>query len=233
MPDPARWLLKAGGWLLKHGCWVLEGGRWVLFGRLALPAGSEDSGASTSPRPLSRSPCRTSTRISSPTVLGRCQPPAPRPGGQVTASRWVSPRGCPPQWHYQGLCPAHCSALWQVRRVSLHPARRPTETFTSPVIAGTRLQAADTGPTDADRSVSVGHRGTCRGAGGHPPEEVGGWNTGSPCPPSLSPAGGQWLLLAVLAGLTKQRGHLALGQHRPLQRLRQQPQPEVTAEHFG
>ncbi|NWR66953.1 CORO7 protein, partial [Bucorvus abyssinicus] len=72
-----------------------------------------------------------------------------------------------------GTLPATGAQAWwagdsqQVRRVSLHPARRPTETFTSPVIAGTRLQAADAGPTDADRSVSAGHWGVCRGGSGY------------------------------------------------------------------
>lgn len=46
--------------------------------------------------------------------------------------------------------------------MSLHPARRPTETFTSPVIMDTQLRVADTGPTntgantDTDQSVSIG-----------------------------------------------------------------------------
>ncbi|XP_040976142.1 coronin-7-like isoform X2 [Aquila chrysaetos chrysaetos] len=59
-----------------------------------------------------------------------------------------------------GMLPATGAQAWwagdsqQVGRVSLHPARRPTETFTSPVIACTQLQAANTGPTDADRSLS-------------------------------------------------------------------------------
>lgn len=57
--------------------------------------------------------------------------------------------------------------------MSLHPARRTTETFTSPIIACTQLQAADTGPTDtdADQSVSSGCWGLCqgwRGVGGSP-----------------------------------------------------------------
>ncbi|NXK27771.1 CORO7 protein, partial [Arenaria interpres] len=63
-----------------------------------------------------------------------------------------------------GTLPATSAQAWwagdnqQVGRVSLHPARRPTETFTSPIIACTRLPVADTGPTDtdADRSVSMG-----------------------------------------------------------------------------
>uniref|UniRef100_A0A672TVI1 Coronin n=1 Tax=Strigops habroptila TaxID=2489341 RepID=A0A672TVI1_STRHB len=40
----------------------------------------------------------------------------------------------------------------QVGRVSLHPARRPTETFTSPIIACTRLQAASIVPTGSGYS---------------------------------------------------------------------------------
>ncbi|NXY78586.1 CORO7 protein, partial [Glareola pratincola] len=72
-----------------------------------------------------------------------------------------------------GTLPATGAQAWwagdsqqQVRKVSLHPARRPTETFSSPVIACTPLQAADTGPsstdtgptdTDADRSEGSGY----------------------------------------------------------------------------
>ncbi|NXC60406.1 CORO7 protein, partial [Aleadryas rufinucha] len=50
-------------------------------------------------------------------------------------------------------CPPLCSM--QVGRVSLHPARRPMETFTSPIIAGTGHTSTghtDTGHTDADIS---------------------------------------------------------------------------------
>ncbi|NWI95060.1 CORO7 protein, partial [Pitta sordida] len=52
----------------------------------------------------------------------------------------------------------------QVGKVSLHPARRPTETFTSPVIAFTRHTDpntghtnTDTGHSDADRSEASGY----------------------------------------------------------------------------
>lgn len=108
--------------------------------------------------------------------------------------------------------------------MSLHPARRPTETFCSPLItAAPSTQLPDDGPVDSDRSVSTG----VRGAGGWQ-----GWGSTS-CPP-LSPVGRQWLLFTLwLADLTEQRWRLALHQHRPLQWLRQQPQPEVTAEYFG
>ncbi|KAM6249786.1 coronin-7-like isoform 2-T2 [Porphyrio hochstetteri] len=59
-----------------------------------------------------------------------------------------------------GTLPATGAQAWwagdnqQVGRVSLHPARRPTETFSSPVITCTLPQAADTSSTepDADRS---------------------------------------------------------------------------------
>ncbi|NWZ90373.1 CORO7 protein, partial [Nesospiza acunhae] len=65
-----------------------------------------------------------------------------------------------------GIATAPCSPLCsvQVGRVSLHPARRPTETFTSPIIAGTGHPNAghtdtdtghadtDTGHTDADQT---------------------------------------------------------------------------------
>ncbi|XP_052628440.1 coronin-7-like isoform X2 [Harpia harpyja] len=65
-----------------------------------------------------------------------------------------------------GMLPATGAQAWwagdsqQVGRVSLHPARRPAETFTSPVIACTQLQAANTGntgPTDADHSEGSGY----------------------------------------------------------------------------
>ncbi|KAK2543839.1 coronin-7 [Columba livia] len=64
-----------------------------------------------------------------------------------------------------GTLPATSAQAWwagdnqQVGRVSLHPARRPMETFTSPVITCTQLQAADTGPadTDADQSECSGY----------------------------------------------------------------------------
>ncbi|NWY31391.1 CORO7 protein, partial [Pheucticus melanocephalus] len=58
-----------------------------------------------------------------------------------------------------GIATAPCSPLClvQVGRVSLHPARRPTETFTSPIIAGTVPTNAshtdtDTGHTDAEQT---------------------------------------------------------------------------------
>ncbi|XP_074775650.1 coronin-7 isoform X3 [Athene noctua] len=63
-----------------------------------------------------------------------------------------------------GMLPATGAQAWwagdsqQVGRVSLHPAQRPTETFTSPVIACTQRQAADdTGPTNTDRSEGSGY----------------------------------------------------------------------------
>ncbi|NXW73202.1 CORO7 protein, partial [Hirundo rustica] len=63
-----------------------------------------------------------------------------------------------------GTLPATDAQGWwagdsqQVGRVSLHPARRPTETFTSPIIAGTG--PTNTGHTDADpghTDVDAGH----------------------------------------------------------------------------
>ncbi|KFQ93248.1 Coronin-7, partial [Nipponia nippon] len=84
-----------------------------------------------------------------------------------------------------GTLPATGAQAWwagdsqQVRRVSLHPAHRPTETFSSPVIASTQLQAANTSSTDADRSVSTGHRGARRGAKGS-----GGCCTATPTSPT-------------------------------------------------
>ncbi|XP_064318172.1 coronin-7 isoform X2 [Phalacrocorax carbo] len=62
-----------------------------------------------------------------------------------------------------GMLPATGAQAWwagdsqQVRRVSLNPARRSTETFSSPVITCTQLQAADTSPADADRSEGSGY----------------------------------------------------------------------------
>ncbi|NXI05741.1 CORO7 protein, partial [Pachycephala philippinensis] len=74
-----------------------------------------------------------------------------------------------------GTLPATDAQGWwagdsqQVGRVSLHPARRPTETFTSPIIAGTSPAStghtdadtghtdADTGHTDADQSEASGY----------------------------------------------------------------------------
>ncbi|XP_053813197.1 coronin-7 isoform X4 [Vidua chalybeata] len=67
-----------------------------------------------------------------------------------------------------GMLPATDAQGWwagdsqQVGRVSLHPARRPTETFTSPIIAGTGPTNAghtdtDTGHTDADQSEASGY----------------------------------------------------------------------------
>ncbi|NXG70619.1 CORO7 protein, partial [Baryphthengus martii] len=65
-----------------------------------------------------------------------------------------------------GTLPATGAQAWwagdsqQVRRVSLHPARRPTETFTSPVIACTRLQTAETGPTSTDANTDADRSGS-------------------------------------------------------------------------
>ncbi|NXB75539.1 CORO7 protein, partial [Donacobius atricapilla] len=62
-----------------------------------------------------------------------------------------------------GMLPATNAQGWwagdsqQVGRVSLHPARRPTETFTSPIIAGTG--PTTTGHTDADTGHTDGDTG--------------------------------------------------------------------------
>ncbi|XP_062359401.1 coronin-7 isoform X2 [Cinclus cinclus] len=67
-----------------------------------------------------------------------------------------------------GMLPATDAQGWwagdsqQVGRVSLHPARRPTETFTSPIIAGTGPTNAshtdtDTGHADTDQSEASGY----------------------------------------------------------------------------
>ncbi|NXI61983.1 CORO7 protein, partial [Anseranas semipalmata] len=78
------------------------------------------------------------------------------------------------------MLPATGAQAWwagdsqQVGRASLHPARRPTDTFRSPVIATTAApstQPPADGPADADRSVSTGVRGAREGLGrgGAPP----------------------------------------------------------------
>ncbi|NWZ41364.1 CORO7 protein, partial [Brachypodius atriceps] len=62
-----------------------------------------------------------------------------------------------------GTLPATDAQGWwagdsqQVGRVSLHPARRPTESFTSPIIAGTG--PTNTGPTDSDPGHTGGDTG--------------------------------------------------------------------------
>ncbi|NXC43015.1 CORO7 protein, partial [Penelope pileata] len=63
-----------------------------------------------------------------------------------------------------GTLPATGAQAWwagdsqQVGRVSLHPARRPTETFCSPLIAAApSTQLHDDGPADADRSECSGY----------------------------------------------------------------------------
>ncbi|NXO51062.1 CORO7 protein, partial [Aramus guarauna] len=92
-----------------------------------------------------------------------------------------------------GTRPATSAQAWwagdnqQVGRVSLHPARRPTETFSSPVIACTPLQAANASSAepDADRSVSMGCRGARRGCRG-----VGGTYSSPSSPASLSASTG-------------------------------------------
>ncbi|XP_075575030.1 coronin-7 [Pelecanus crispus] len=59
-----------------------------------------------------------------------------------------------------GTLPATSAQAWwagdsqQVGRVSLHPARRSTETFSSPIIACTQLQAANASSADADTDRS-------------------------------------------------------------------------------
>ncbi|NXF55332.1 CORO7 protein, partial [Oceanites oceanicus] len=64
-----------------------------------------------------------------------------------------------------GTLPATSAQAWwagdsqQVRKVSLHPTRRSTETFSSPIITRTQLRAADASSTDADtdRSEASGY----------------------------------------------------------------------------
>ncbi|NXU69050.1 CORO7 protein, partial [Horornis vulcanius] len=70
-----------------------------------------------------------------------------------------------------GTLPATNAQVWwagdsqQVGRVSLHPARRPRETFTSPVIAGTG--PTNTGHTDSDTGHTDGDTGHTNGDTGH------------------------------------------------------------------
>uniref|UniRef100_A0A8B9TXD6 Coronin n=1 Tax=Anas platyrhynchos TaxID=8839 RepID=A0A8B9TXD6_ANAPL len=71
-----------------------------------------------------------------------------------------------------GVLPATDAQAWwagdsqQVGKVSLHPARRPTQTFRSPVIApaAPSTQLPNDGPADSDRSVSTGARGAGEGS---------------------------------------------------------------------
>ncbi|NXJ03579.1 CORO7 protein, partial [Odontophorus gujanensis] len=73
-----------------------------------------------------------------------------------------------------GMLPATDARGWwagdsqqQVGRVSLHPARRPTETFRSPLIAAApSAQLPDDGPVDTEPSVSAGLRGAGGGGAG-------------------------------------------------------------------
>ncbi|NWR81772.1 CORO7 protein, partial [Centropus unirufus] len=78
-----------------------------------------------------------------------------------------------------GTQPATSAQAWwagdnqQVGRVSLHPARRPTGTFSSPVIACTDAsQGGDASLGDTDRSVSTGRRGCQRGSGCSSPSSL-------------------------------------------------------------
>ncbi|NXV04473.1 CORO7 protein, partial [Cettia cetti] len=70
-----------------------------------------------------------------------------------------------------GTLPATNAQGWwagdsqQVGRVSLHPARRPRETFTSPIIAGTG--PTNTGHTDSDTGHTDGDTGHTDGDTGH------------------------------------------------------------------
>ncbi|XP_071617519.1 coronin-7 isoform X1 [Heliangelus exortis] len=87
---------------------------------------------------------------------------------------YVVPRKSTQEFHEDlfpdcaGTLPATTAQAWwagdnqQVARVSLHPARRHTQTFTSPVITHTQTPApdtgpTDTGPTDTDRSEGSGY----------------------------------------------------------------------------
>ncbi|NXU92717.1 CORO7 protein, partial [Xiphorhynchus elegans] len=71
-------------------------------------------------------------------------------------------------WHCH--CPCPPLRLVQVGRVSLHPARRPTETFTSPVIAFTCHTGTSSGHTDTNSGhtdTDTGHTDTDRSASGY------------------------------------------------------------------
>ncbi|NXY57589.1 CORO7 protein, partial [Callaeas wilsoni] len=85
-------------------------------------------------------------------------------------------------------CPPLCSM--QVARVSLHPARRPTETFTSPIIAGTG--PTDTGHTDTD----TGHIDTDTGHTDADQSEASGYSS----PSSLASPGSAATSLSASTG---------------------------------
>ncbi|NWW53917.1 CORO7 protein, partial [Pedionomus torquatus] len=97
-----------------------------------------------------------------------------------------------------GTLPATSAQAWwagdnqQVGRVSMHPARRPTETFSSPIITCTRLPAADTGPTDTDgdQSVSTGHWGMCQGGYSSPSSLASPSSDATPLSASTGPSSG-------------------------------------------
>ncbi|XP_061848120.1 coronin-7 isoform X2 [Colius striatus] len=77
-----------------------------------------------------------------------------------------------------GMLPATSAQAWwagdsqQVRRVSLHPARRPTETFTSSVIACAQPQAADTSPADGDTGPTDTDTNRSEGSGYSSPSSL-------------------------------------------------------------
>ncbi|NXC97615.1 CORO7 protein, partial [Certhia familiaris] len=93
-----------------------------------------------------------------------------------------------------GMLPATDAQGWwagdsqQVSRVSLHPARRPTETFTSPIIAGT-------GPTNAgDTDTDTGH--TNADAGHTDADQTSGYSS----PSSLASPGSTATSLSASTG---------------------------------
>ncbi|NWR20510.1 CORO7 protein, partial [Emberiza fucata] len=74
-----------------------------------------------------------------------------------------------------GIATAPCSLLCsvQVGRVSLHPARRPTETFTSPIIAGTvPTNAGHTGTNAGHTDIDTGHTDTEQTSGYSSPSSL-------------------------------------------------------------
>lgn len=160
---------------LKFKCWV-GSGCWKCLGtpgvlQLQQDRGYGILGTPISPHPLSHSLSRSSTRTCSLTAQGHCQPLMPKAGGQGTASRSVSSGGLV----LAGvIATAPCPLLFsmQVGRVSLHPAWRSTETFTSPIIAGTGPTSTghsdgDTGHTDGDTGHTDGDTGHTDGDTGH------------------------------------------------------------------
>ncbi|NXA63771.1 CORO7 protein, partial [Mohoua ochrocephala] len=95
-------------------------------------------------------------------------------------------------------CPPLCSM--QVGRVSLHPARRPTEIFTSPIIAGTgpaNTGHTDTGHTNGDTGHTDGDTGHTDGNPGYTDADQ---TSGYSSPSSLASPGSAATSLSASTG---------------------------------